>query len=70
MSSWLMLTHLALADQRQHSGAMWPLVIYERTEELQVTCTKCYMQPQHHTSIILQGKDAVPMLLAVACLYE
>lgn len=28
---WLMLNCLAVADQRQHSGAMWPSVLYERT---------------------------------------
>lgn len=60
--------HMALADPRQHSGAMWPLVIYERAEELQVTRTKCHMQSQHHTSIILQGKGTTPVLLSVVYL--
>lgn len=48
---------IILTDQRQHSGAVWPSVLYERTQELQVTHPECHMQPQHHPPIILQGKS-------------
>lgn len=57
MNNRQILNCLAVADQRQHSGAVWPSVLYERTQELQVTHPKCHMQPQHHPPIILQGED-------------
>lgn len=65
-----MLNCLAVADQRQHSGAVWPSVLYERTQELQVAHPKCHMQPQHHPSIILQGTLTQQRMLYVAYLFS
>lgn len=51
--SWL------FADQRQHPGAVRPLVFSEGTPELQVTRPQRHMQPQHHAAVVLQGESVL-----------